>query len=543
MSFTFAAFLITGASGRSPIVEAKRLSGHLKVLASDAFEGRAPGTRGEAKTIAYLVAQYRKLGLKPGAADGGWTQEVPLRRIETIGPTRSSFSYGGKSRPLTELKEIVVNTHSATTQVALKGAPLVFIGFGISAPERNWDDFKGYDLRGKVAVILFNDPDFEMAPTNPAFGRFDGKTLTYYGRWTYKLEEAARRGAAGVLLVHEAAPATYGWDTLANSNKTAQYALGQAGAVGKDPLVRGFITRDVAVELFKAAGLDFDVEKGLAQSETFRPQPLNGVTFSTEFDVRTSIVVSHNVIAKLPGTSRPQETIIYSAHWDHLGIGPPDSRGDRIYNGALDNASGVASLLELARVFAASPRLPRTISFIDFTAEEQGLLGSEYYAAHPVTPLETTVAVLNIDGATLKGVARDISSRGDSPLNRLLAAAAERRGRRFTPDTANEEGYFYRGDQFSFAKMGVPGMAYASGLDLEKGGVEAGRAWAKDYIAHRYHQPSDEWRPDLNLAGAVIDTMIYYDLGKTLASSRLWPEWDAKSPFRAHRDLSARARE
>jgi len=534
-----AALSAANATGPAPTVEAVKLSQHVRILSSDAFEGRAPGTAGEAKTIAYPVEQYRKLGLRPGAAGGSWTQEVPLRRIEIVGSPTSSFATLAGTRSLAEGRDIVVNTHSATDKVSVQNAPLVFTGFGIDAPERGWDDFKGYDLRGKIAVVLLNDPDFEMAPSNPLFGRFDGKALTYYGRWTYKLEEAARRGAVGVLFVHEDAAATYGWNTLANSEATTQYALGKPGTPDKDPLVRGFVTHDVAVAMLKAAGMDFAVEKARAQSDAFRPEELKGVTFSTTFAVRTSVVTSHNVTAKLTGSQWPQDAVIYGAHWDHLGLGPADSRGDRIYNGALDNASGVASLLELARLFAAAPRPRRSIYFIDFTAEEQGLLGSEYYAGHPATPIATTVAVLNIDGANLKGAARDISSRGDSPLIPYLTAAAHRNGRRFTRDQAGSEGYFFRGDQFSFAKAGVPGLGYASGLDLVKGGVDAGRAWVRDYVAHRYHQPSDQWSAAMNFDGAVVDTKIYYDLGRSLASSRVWPNWDARSPFRTQRDRTA----
>jgi Zn-dependent M28 family amino/carboxypeptidase len=535
------------ATGDAPApakIEGRRFSDHIRILSSDAFEGRFPGTAGETKALAYITEQFENIGLQPAGDDGGWTQQVPLRRFATVGEIKSGFTFAGKPHPLTELQDIVVYTKSPTNHVTVKNAPLVFIGFGVSAPERHWDDFKGYDLKGKMAVVLINDPDFEIDPTNPLYGRFDGKSMTYYGRWTYKFEEAARRGAIGVLIVHETEPAGYGWNTVKNSDAAPHFDIVRPGAGVPHLKVEGWIQRKLAVDLFNAAGLDFDAEKRRAQSEDFMPVELQGARCSVDFAVNVSTIISHNVIGKLAGTRYPDEAVIYGAHWDHLGIGAPDSRGDRIYNGADDNASGVASILELSRVFASSARTARSVYFIGFTAEEEGLLGSEYYATHPVVPSSKTVAFLNIDGANLMGPARNISSRGSgkSTLDDLLAVEAEKGGREFTPDRHPEKGYFFRADNLSLAKVGVPGMTLAPGLNLVEGGFAAGEAWANDYIQHRYHQPSDEWQADWDLRGAEIDLTTYYNLGDDLANSRDWPAWKAGSEFSAIRDKSAAMR-
>jgi len=522
----------------NPGIDGPKISQHIKVLASDAFEGRGPATPGETKTVAYLTEQFKAIGLQPAGDKGGWTQAVPLRRFETPGEIKVGFTLNGKPRPLTELQDIVVHTQVPTTHVTVKDAPLVFIGFGVHAPERRWDDFKGYDLKGKIAVVLINDPDFEMDPKDPLYGRFDGKAMTYYGRWTYKYAEAAKRGALGLLIVHETAPAAYGWNTVKNSNGNAQFDIVRPKPGDIHPKVEGWIQRDVAVELFKAAGLDFDAEKKKAQTEGFRPVELKGETFSADYAVKTSVITSHNVIGKLVGTKYPDEAVLYGAHWDHLGVGAPDAKGDRIYNGALDNASGVAGVLELARVFAHAARTQRSVYFIGFTAEEKGLLGSEYYGTHPVAPLAKTVALLNLDGLQVDGPSHDVSSHGvgNSTLDDMMADYAGRQGRDFKPDPHQEEGHFFRADHFSLAKVGVPALTLESGEDLVVGGVAAGEAAHQDYLKYRYHQPADEWRADWNLDGAVQDLMLYYNLGRNLANSRDWPTWKAGSEFKAIRD-------
>jgi Zn-dependent M28 family amino/carboxypeptidase len=532
------------AQKTEPSADPAKLSAHIKTLSSDAFEGRAPATPGERKTIDYIAAQYKALGLAPAGDHGTYFQDVPLRRFVTPGPITVGLTEGGQSRPLKELDDVVVHTLLPTSHVDVKNAPLVFIGYGVDAPERKWDDFKGVDLKGKIAVVLVNDPDFEMDPSNPLYGRFDGKAETYYGRWTYKYAEAAKHGALGVLIVHETAPASYGWATVKNSNSQPQFDIVRSDPRQLHPLIEGWVQRDVAAQMFKAAGLDFEAEKKRAQTEGFRPVPLKGETFSADYAVQTSTIVTHNVIGKLAGTKWPAEAILYGAHWDHLGIGPPDARGDRIYNGAVDNASGVASVIELARLFAQAPRTERSVYFIGFTSEEKGLLGSEYYAAHPVTPLATTVALLNFDVMNLNGKARDTALRGKakSGLDDLVAQFAAEQGRSVTPEAHPEAGSFFRADHFSLAKAGVPAITLSGGTDLVNGGRAAGEAAYRDYTQHRYHQPADEWRADWNYSGAVQDIALYYDLGRYLADHHVWPNWKTGAEFKAARDATAAAR-
>jgi Zn-dependent M28 family amino/carboxypeptidase len=536
------ALLSTAAVARpADAVDPARLSEHIRVLASDAFAGRGPATPGEDQTLAYIEGAFAAAGLQPAGDDGGWTQTVPLRRFETPGPIRVGFTIGGQPRPLNELDDIVVHTLLPVDHVAVKDAPLVFVGYGVSAPERGWDDFKGYDLRGKIAVVLINDPDFEMDPADPLFGRFDGRAMTYYGRWTYKYEEAARRGAVGVLIVHETAPASYGWPIVRNSNSNAQFDIVRERPQTLHPLVEGWIQRDVAVGLFRAAGLDFEALKARARTAAFRPVELPNASFHADYDVAVSLSASHNVIGAVRGAAHPDEAVLYGAHWDHLGVGQPDARGDRIYNGARDNASGVAGLLELARLFAAAPPPRRSVYFIAFTAEEKGLLGSEFYADHPVTPLASTVAMLNLDTLNMNGPAHDAQLRGapKSDLNAAFAAALATQGRRLTADAHLADGYFYRADHFSLAKAGVPAVTLEEGLDLLNGGVAAGEAAHQDYIAHRYHQPSDEWRPDFDLRGAAQDLDAWRALGAALANGTAWPDWLAGAEFKAARDATA----
>ncbi|MBS0411102.1 MAG: M28 family peptidase [Proteobacteria bacterium] len=528
-------------------IEASRLSAHVKVLSSDAFEGRGPATPGETKTIDYVVGQMKAEGLKPGgdpdkSAPGGrrWTQDVPLARFEVTGPIGLSLTAGGQAQALTQSKEIVVQTLVPTAHVSIKDAPLVFVGYGVKAPERHWDDFKGVDLHGKIAVVLINDPDFEA----DLGGRFDGKSMTYYGRWTYKYEEAARQGAVGMLIVHETAPAAYGWATVKNSNANAQFDIVRDNPSAAHPLLQGWIQRDLAVDLFAKSGLDFEAEKKAAQREDFHPVELKGATFSADYAVDSSRIVSHNIVGVVPGTRAPDETVIYTAHWDHLGVGQPDARGDTIYNGAVDNGTGVAAVLELGRLWAAAPRTRRTAVFLVVTAEEKGLLGSDYYATHPLYPAAKTVADLNMDALPTDGAARDFSVSGDGKVTLLddLIAAGKAQGRVFKPDPTPEAGHFFRSDHFSFAKVGIPAISFHAGEDLVNGGVAAGKAWAAEYTAHRYHQPADEWSADWDLSGQVLDVTLLYNVGRDLANSRRWPDWKPGSEFKAIRDATAAQR-
>jgi len=534
----------TALFAATPQFDGQRLSRDVKELASDAYEGRGPATAGEEKTIAYLSQQFQAAGLQPGGdlQDGKrlWTQAVPLRKADIAGTPSLALEVKGKAQPLTQGKEIALRAAlDGSSEVDVANAPLVFVGYGVNAPERKWDDFKGVDLKGKIAVVLINDPDFETG-----HGDFDGKGMTYYGRWTYKFEEGARQGALGVLVVHETAPASYGWATVASSNTNTMFDVVRDQPASVHPKIEGWIQRDLAEQLFKQSGLDFEALKKQAQSRDFKPVELKGEGLSARYQVESDVITSHNVVARLEGSKQPDETLVYSAHWDHIGVGKPDAKGDTIFNGALDNASGTAALLELARGFAAGPKPERSVVFLAVTAEEKGLLGSEYYASKPLYPLEKTVAVINMDGMSPAVPSRDFGIYGTAKLELLddLKAVAGQRGLRYTPDPKPEAGYFFRSDHFSFAKRGVPALSYSAGQDWEVGGVAAGKAASDDYTAKRYHQQGDEWQPDWTFAGAARDLSILYTLGMQLADSKQWPNWSADSEFRATRDASAAQR-
>jgi Zn-dependent M28 family amino/carboxypeptidase len=525
----------------TPNIDPARLSAHIKVLSSDAFEGRGPATAGEIKAVGYIVDQMKTLGLEPAGdvqKDGtrAWTQDVPLGRFAIKGPIAAQFTIAGKTVPLAQGEQIAIRAAMTNVDaVSIKDAPLVFVGYGVKAPERHWDDFKGLDLKGKILVVLVNDPDFETGT-----GDFGGKAMTYYGRWTYKYEEAARQGAAGMLIVHETAPASYGWATVKNSNANTMFDIVRKDPAKSHPNLEAWIQRDVAVDLFKASGLDFDALKKQAQTRDFKPVALKGATFSAAYAVDHSVIVSKNIAGRIKGTQRPDETVIYSAHWDHLGVGAPDAKGDKIYNGAIDNADGIAAILELARAFKSQPAPQRSILFLAVTAEEKGLLGSEYYAANPLYPLSKTVGDLNIDALSAAGPAKDITTSGDGKvdLQDLLVAKAKLHGRYFTPDPSPQAGHFYRSDHFPFAKRGVPAISVGSGEDLVVGGKDAGEKAEADYTANRYHQPADEWRADWDLSGQAMDIGLFYEIGADLANSKAWPEWQAGSEFKALRDAT-----
>jgi Zn-dependent M28 family amino/carboxypeptidase len=527
-----------------PKFEAQRIAQDVKTLASDAFEGRGPNTPGEVKTVDYIVKQFKAAGLKPGGDLAGgkrsWTQDVPLGRFEIKGPVQVSISDGQHTQALTQGSEIAVRAAmNGQTHVDIANAPLVFVGYGVTAPERNWDDFKGQDLKGKLAVVLINDPDFETGQ-----GDFAGKGMTYYGRWSYKYEEMARRGAIGTLIVHETAPASYGWATVKNSNTNVMYDIVRSEPSKAHAPMESWIQRDVAVDLFRRAGLDFDKAKLQAQSRDFHPVELKGITLSARYNVDAQVIKSKNVVALLEGAKQPDQYVIYTAHWDHLGIGLPDAKGDKIYNGALDNATGTAGLIELARAYGKQPKPARSVVFIAVTAEEKGLLGSEYYAANPLYPLAQTAGVINMDGLNPNGPTRDFTISGSAKLDLLdrLTAKARQWNRSYAPDPKPEAGYFYRSDHFSFAKRGVPAISFGSGQDWEQGGVEAGKANDEAYTANHYHQPSDQVKPEWTFKGEARDLELLYALGRDLADSKDWPNWSQDSEFRAARDHSAAER-
>ncbi|MGN2244125.1 M28 family metallopeptidase [Frateuria sp. GZRR33] len=524
-----------------PTFDPHRLSQEVRTLSSDAFEGRGPATPGETKTVDYVVAQFKAAGLEPGGAivEGKrtWTQPVPLGRFEIVGTPDFSLSEDGRNIPLAQGEQIAVRASmDGSRKVDINQAPLVFVGYGVDAPERNWDDFKGVDLKGKIGVVLVNDPDFESGR-----GDFGGKAMTYYGRWTYKYEEAARQGALGMLVVHETAPASYGWATVKNSNTNVQFDIVRDKPAAEHPTLEGWIQHDLAVQMFKAAGLDFAALKKQAQTRDFRPVTLDGVTFSAHYDVDAKVITSQNIVGRVEGAKRPDETVIYSAHWDHLGVGAPDARGDRIYNGAVDNATGTAALIELGRAFAHAPRPERSVIFLAVTAEEKGLLGSEYYATHPLYPVGKTVADINTDALDPGGPARNFSISGNAKLGLLdrLIALAKTYGMSYAPDPHPEAGSFFRSDHFSFAKQGVPAISFESGNDLVKGGKAAGEAAGKRYNREHYHQPSDQWQASWTFTGMAHDLRLLYQLGYQLADSDAWPQWSKDSEFRAVREKTA----
>lgn len=524
-------------------IRAEALSEHVRVLASDAFEGRAPGTPGEEKTVAYLIEQFGAAGVAPGGDNGGWTQDVALVRSQLRGPAQVSLRQNGDIRALRNGEDLTVQTLHPVARIDVADAPLVFVGYGIDAPERAWNDYKDVDLHGKIAVVLVNDPDFET----PAPGAFDGRAITYYGRWTYKYEKAARRGAAGVLIVHEDKPAAYPWATVQSSGLSPLFDIERQNAAAANVPVRGWMQRALAVSMFEAAGLDFEAEKKRAQQSDFRPVLLADTALSIAFDVTRERIVSRNVLGRIVGSERPEESVIFSAHWDAYGIAPAEQRrdgADHVRHGAVDNATGVAAVLELARVFAAGPVPQRSLLFIALTAEEKGLLGATYYAAHPVAPLETTAAVFNIEMLSPDGPTRDIATwgKGGVSLERDLAAAAVARGRMHSPDPNLEAGFFYRADHFAFARVGVPAITVGAGLDRIDGGIASGKAKREAYFATAYHQPGDAWSADWDMRGQVEDVTLLHDLGLALANSTRWPDWDAGSAFGVTRARSEAAR-
>jgi Zn-dependent M28 family amino/carboxypeptidase len=536
------------ASSESPSpIDTARMSATVRTLASDEYQGRAPGTPGEAKTIAYLIGRFRALGLRPGGENGSWLQRVALTHDVAGAPSRLEIRIGGSTLSLVPGRDINPQTTRAVTRVAITDAPIVFVGYGVSAPERSWDDFKGADLHGKVAVFLVNDPDFEAGPDEPVAGKFGGRAMTYYGRWTYKFEEAARRGAVGAIVVHETAAAGYGWNVAANS-VGGTYGLALSAEQPQPVLLQAWISREAAGELFSRAGLDFDVLKRQARDPAFHPVDIGDARFNIDMGVKTERVESHNVLAKLPGTQHADEIVLFAAHWDAYGIGEPDSQGRVIRPGANDDGLGIAGVLELARAFSHAPRSQRSLVFAAWTAEERGLLGSEAYGLHPLYPPEKTVADMTLDILQTAGPAHDVVliGAGQNELEDDLARAATAQGRTVTPDAKPERGLFYRADHFSLAKRGVPTlllMGIGGGVDLVDGGRAAGDAWVSDYTAHCYHQTCDTWSADWDLRGAAQDVDLFYRVGLSLANSPRWPQWRPTSEFKAVRDGSASTRQ
>jgi Zn-dependent M28 family amino/carboxypeptidase len=518
---------------QAPIQPAK-LAEHVQVLASDEFEGREPSTPGEQKTLDYIIAQYKAAGLEPAGENGGWLQAVPLVEASVKGAPALSVKGRDGTKTYSYGDQAVIWTKRIEKTVSLKNAPLVFVGYGVNAPEKNWNDYAGADLKGKVAVILVNDPDFEGAPHN----LFGGKAMTWYGRWPYKYEEAARQGAAGALIIHETAPAAYPWAVVQSSWTGPQFDTVRAEKGASRVGVEGWLSNAAALDLFKRAGLDFAKLKAAAQQPGFKAAPMN-LTLSTTLETAHRTTVTHNALGVARGARAPDEVIIYGAHHDHLGrCGPVD--GDDICNGAQDNALGVAGLIEIARRGQGSGPAQRSVAFIAFGAEEQGLLGSAHYAAHPIFPPAKTVAMINMDAPQTAGRSRNVVvvGHGQSELEDLLREKAAGQDRVVTPEENPENGGFYRSDHFSFAKIGIPALYAEGGLDLREGGVAAGEAWSADYGTNRYHKPADEYSPDWDLSGAAEDFELLHQVGRALADSGAWPNWKPGSEFRPIRDKS-----
>jgi Zn-dependent M28 family amino/carboxypeptidase len=521
-------------------ISAERIREHVRVLSSDDFLGRGPGSAGETKTLSYLAARFAEAGLEPGGPDGSWYQAVNLTRYDRVGPGSLSITAGGQVAPLALGADATVGVRGEG-RVSLKDAPVVFAGYGVHAPELGWSDYEGVDVRGKVVLVLANDPDFEAGE-----GPFGGRTLSYYGRIGTKSEQARSRGAAGLLTVHETAAASYPWLIVQTGADAPVVEVTRPPAPQPEPVfLSGWIRQEPAVELLRRAGVDYAELKARAQRRGFRAIDLNGVRASAELDVRASPMRSYNILARLTGATRPNETVLYGAHWDAYGVGPrPDATGDRIHNGAVDNAVGTAELLEIARAFARGPQPARTVIFAGWTAEERGLLGAEYYAANPVQPLETTAAVINLDPhvALPRSRSLELIGGGRTTLEDDLARVAAAAGLNVEPEPNPEAGWYYRSDHFAFSKRGVPALAFRIGRDLVMGGRAPGEVIVDGYNTHRYHQPSDEFDPAWDLEGAAQEARVAYSVGRSIADSPAWPAWRPGAEFAAARAASAAAR-
>lgn len=506
---------------------------HVSVLASDSFMGRKPFTPGEQITLNYLQSQFTAAGLEPGNGNS-FLQEVPMVNImATAAPGMEVLTPKGKMN-LKAYDDYIIWTDKTDSNITLDQSELVFAGYGVVAPEQNWNDYEGLDVKGKVVMVMVNDPGFWVGDTT----LFKGKTMTYYGRWTYKFEEAARQGAKGCLIIHNTAAASYPFSVQQNNFNTSRLQLDNRGKDVKNCDVIGWLPESVAKKLFVAAGYD----SGLlvkANQPGFKAVPLN-IKLSTSMKVKTVYNKSYNVIGKITGSKRPDEVIIYTAHWDHLGVGRPDNTGDTIYNGALDNASGTAGLLELARAFKSMKTKPeRTVIFLSVTAEEQGLLGSAYYAQNPIYPSKNTVANINMDGLNPLIPTKDmvIIGPGQSELEDYLKQEVEKSGGYISYDTHPEAGYYYRSDHFNFAKAGIPALDPGTGIDVVGKGKEYGKKLEDEYTAKYYHQPSDEFdSATWTFEGAIKDLKLLFQVGKRLAMEDKWPKWKEESEFRGIRE-------
>lgn len=525
------------ASARDAVADV--LHEHTAVMASDEFEGRAPATRGGQLTIDYLTEQFSAIGAGPGNGDS-WLQQVDVAEITATSEPVLQFSGSFDAGPAYKT-EMVIGSRRHESPIVVEDSEVVFVGYGIVAPERGWNDYANADAAGKTVIVLVNDPGY--ATQDPEL--FNGNAMTYYGRWVYKFEEAARQGAAGILIVHETGPAGYGWDVVDNSWSGPQITLAAENGNAHLAPVEGWITLETANALFAAAGLDYEEMKAQAAEPGFSAVPLGDIRASMTVETTVRGSSSQNVIAAIPGSTRPDETIVYTAHWDHLGM-VTDMEGDNIWNGAVDNATGTAALLALAGMHLEQPAPPeRTIVFLAVTAEESGLLGSQWYVENPVYPIETTVANINMDALNTWGRVRDmvVIGHGSSELEDYLADAVDSQDRIVVPEPTPERGFYYRSDHFNFARAGVPSLYAEGGTDSREHGNDWGVEQSEDYVANRYHAPGDEYDPDWDLTGAAEDVLLYFEIGNRLANESSWPEWYEGNEFKETRDASAAARD
>ncbi|MDX1674208.1 MAG: M28 family metallopeptidase [Longimicrobiales bacterium] len=523
------------AESAAEAIEAEELMTHVARLSSDAFGGRAPATPGEDSTVAYLTEQFRARGLQPGNPDGSWTQ--PLTLVGIRSEAEGSIQVDGRDIGLSYPDEFVAVSYRDGASVSVDGSEVVFVGYGVDAPEYEWDDYAGQDMSGKTLIMLVNDPPVRVEGDTAALDphMFNGEAMTYYGRWTYKYDIGAEKGADAVIIVHETGPAGYPWGVVSGSWGGENFDIVSEG--GGEPLkVEGWITREKAEELFAAAGHDFEELKAAARHRGFEPVPL-GATADFAIDMTRRTVESRNVAAKVEGDTHPDEYIVYTAHWDHLGTDPSLTE-DSIYNGAMDNATGTGGLLEVAEAFKALPEPPaRSILFLAVTAEEQGLLGARYYAENPLYPLDRTLANINLDGLNIWGPTEDVVvvGYGSSSLEEVLRTYAGQQGRTLTPDPESEKGYYYRSDHFEFAKKGVPALYVDAGTRYRDRPEGWGEARMAQWTEEDYHQPSDEITDEWDLAGAVEDLRLLFLVGYDVAESETWPTWNEGNEFRATR--------
>ncbi|MEO9484150.1 MAG: M28 family metallopeptidase [Ekhidna sp.] len=521
----------TSSETSTPEISEESLQTHIEVLASDDFQGRKPFTEGEIKTVNYLVDQFKAFGLEPGNGDS-YTQEVPLVELTAKPSETMTIEGNGKKIELAVLDEFVAYTERVVENTSIEASELVFAGYGVVAPEYNWNDYEGLDVKGKTVVVLVNDPGFASEDST----LFKGETMTYYGRWTYKYEEAARQGAAGCLIIHETVPAGYGWSVVRNSWSGASLYLDQTGG-SYQPEVLGWITRDAAIRIFEASDVDMKNYAARSRSEDFKAISL-GLNASVAVTNEIKRDQSRNVVAKITGSEKPDEYIIYSAHWDHLGVGP-EIDGDTIYNGAHDNASGTATMLGIAEAMAQMDQPKRSVIFLAVTAEEQGLLGSKHYAQNPIYAPKQTVGNINMDGITSFGPMKDLTvvGYGQSELEDIAEKIAAKQGRYIIPDPDPGKGYFFRSDHFQFAKIGIPAL-YASGsYEHMTKGVEYVDSLNLIYLNTQYHRPQDEYHPESwTFDGMALDGTLLMEVGLQLANSDEWPKWKEGSEFKSIRE-------